>query len=211
MQPLVKICGITNLEDAEIAVSLGAAYLGFIFAESPRKMELDAARIIKRKLKGQVKFVGVFQNQEAAFLNNTADVLGLDFIQLHGVETADFIRILNHPVIKTVELPDPENTNFDFSTLSDLACHAFLFDRPKSDSNNSNWLANVVKHYKESLSKYQPFFIAGGLSSENLHLALSLEPFAVDLASSIESKPGVKDHSKMSEFFQTMIEGANIC
>ncbi len=206
--PELKICGITNLEDAEKSVSLGADYLGFIFAESQRQIALPDARQIKRKLKDQVRFVGVFKDQDPRFVNDTAEVLGLDFVQLHGSESAEYCLQMNRPVIKVVEL----DLLADIPDLSNYraAVQAFLFDRPKSMSKTHDWIEQVASRYGDQLEPYQPFFIAGGLNSENLHHALSLNPFAIDLASGVESEIGKKDHQKLESFVIAM-QGAKSC
>lgn len=198
--PAVKVCGICRLEDACKAVELGAEYLGFIFAESPRSISPQEARSIKKKLQGQAKFVGVFKDQDLRQVNDTAQALGLDFVQLHGKETAEYCRKLSTAVIKAVEI----GAQMDFEIPEGLAVHAILFDRPKALSADTGWLENLAAKLSNELQKYQPFFIAGGLDSRNLESALKLNPYGLDLASSLESEPGVKDHKKMELFFSKL-------
>ena len=206
--PLVKICGIKRLEDAEISVELGASFLGFIFAESPRKIEAADARSIRRKLGATVKFVGVFKDQSAQYVNDTADVLKLDFVQLHGSESPDYCRQLNHATIKVAELRPDEEQVLD---LSEYGPHAFLFDRPKSLSADHSWLSHVVEKMGAELERWCPYFIAGGLTADNLDLALRLDPYGVDTASGVESEPGVKDHKKLEAFFDALKKGSKLC
>lgn len=205
--PLVKICGICRLEDAEKAVELGADFLGFIFAESPRKIEAADARMIRRRLGDRVKCVGVFKDQSAQIVNDTADALKLDFVQLHGSESAQFCSQIHHPIIKAVEL-QPGKT--ELSALSEYGVHAFLFDRPKALSRDAGWLNSVVEDCAAQIDRWRPFFIAGGLTAENLQLALRLDPYGVDTASGVESQPGVKDEKKLESFFQSL-RGSTIC
>jgi phosphoribosylanthranilate isomerase len=208
----IKICGICNLEDAEKCVELGADYLGLIFAESPRQIQPADARQIRRKLKGAIKLVGVFKDQDPRFINDTAEVIGLDLVQLHGAETPDFCQQINHAVIKAIEIPlsNPQDKASSLPDLSAYVVHAFLFDRPKSMSKDEDWLENVVEHYADQIKQWQPFFIAGGLTPENVHMACKLQPFGVDVASGVESEPGKKDHKKLEAFFQQM-QGAKSC
>ena len=193
--PVVKICGIRSLADAERAVELGAEYLGFIFAESPRKIDQADARQIRKRIGSSARIVGVFKDQDLQVVNDIADALRLDFVQLHGSESPDYCKAINAPIIKAVELD--QNSTPD---LSEYLVHAFLFDRPKSKSDDKLWLEKTVKEQKEYLERWRPFFLAGGLNSENLNLALSIDPYGVDTASGVESSPGVKDHVKLENF-----------
>lgn len=202
----VKICGISNLADAEKSVELGAAFLGFIFAESPRKIDPAELRPIRKKLEGRVKLVGVFKNQDFRYINDIAETCKLDFVQLHGNEDANFCAQIAHPIIKAIEL-EPEKV---FPDLSSYCVHAFLFDRPKQYSKEDNWLNLIVEKFRAQIRDWQPFFIAGGLNAANLQMAISLGPYGVDLASGVEAEPGIKDHEKLEQFFQA-VQGAKLC
>lgn len=195
--PVVKICGLRSLEDAEKAVELGAEYLGFIFAESPRKIDQADARQIRKRIGSTAKIVGVFKDQDSQYINDLADALRLDFVQLHGAETPEYCAQISHPIIKAIELDGNEQD------LSNYYVHAFLFDRPKSKSDDTQWLERVVNNHREYLERWRPFFIAGGLSSDNLNIALRLTPYGIDTASGVESSPGVKDHAKLKSFIST--------
>lgn len=213
--PALKICGICNLEDATKCVELGADYLGLIFADSPRQVQPADARIIKRKLAEKVKLVGVFRNQDERFINDTADALNLDFVQLHGSESPEFCLQIARPVIKAIEIAaqtiaDSATDKLLLPDLSNYAVHAFLFDRPKSMSQSPDWLEQVVNQLGEAVQRWQPFFIAGGLTADKLELAFKLNPFGIDLASGVEAQAGVKDHKKLEEFFQAA-RGAKQC
>jgi phosphoribosylanthranilate isomerase len=229
--PSIKVCGICNLEDAEKAVELGAEYIGFIFAESARQVSAADARQIKRKLKGEIKFVGVFRNQDPRFINDTAEVLGLDFVQLHGDESPEYCRQIHKPIIKAIELIPTSNhqkapslsdverhqgvekdakSAEQLARLKDYGVHAFLFDRPKSLAGDTQWLEKIISEYATQLQDWQPFFIAGGLNAQNVQLACKLHPFGIDIASGVEAEPGKKDHKKLEEFFQA-VQGATAC
>lgn len=203
--PEVKICGICNIADAEKSVELGADFLGFIFAESPRQIQAAQAKLIRKKIGNSTKFVGVFKNQDPRFINDTAELLRLDYVQLHGNESPDYCRKISMPVIKALEL-DPAK---ELPNLAEFNVHAFLFDRPKTNRENT-WLHQIVETHGNELLPWQPFFIAGGLTAENVRTAMMLNPFAIDVASGVESSPGVKNHDKLVSFFQA-IKGAGIC
>ena len=216
--PAIKVCGITRIEDAEKSIELGPQYIGLIFAQSPRQISPADARKICKNLRERVQFVGVFKNQDLRFVNDAADTLGLDLIQLHGDESSDYCRQMNHPVIKAIELV-PQAAPFEslngaqselWEKLQDYPVHAYLFDRPKSLRAQHEWLRSVIEQFGSQMQSFQPFFIAGGLNAQNLDLACSLNPFAIDVASAVESEPGIKDHKKLEEFFQAL-QGAKTC
>jgi len=226
MRTQVKICGITNVADAMKSCELGADFLGLIFvSSSPRCVEESEAIRISAKLKElaqpeKTKLVGVFKDVEAEAINRICDIAGLDYIQCHGHETPQFCESLNRPVIKVLEICLPatgelygtEQMEADARHLSaeiekySTNVEYFLFDRPKlpstSLSRHSQWLETAV----EILTKMDlpvPFFFAGGLDSENVNEPLyELQPFAIDVASGVESAPGKKDWPKLNKFFE---------
>lgn len=202
----VKICGICNLADAQKAVELGADYLGFIFAESPRKVELTDLRLIKKELNTQSNFVGVFRDQDYRYVNDMAEICRLDYVQLHGSESPDYCRQISRPIIKAIELCTEES----FPVLSEYSVHAILFDRPKHLSKHDDWLKLIIEKYRAEICDNQPFFIAGGLNAQNVTAALSLNPYGIDVASGVEMDPRRKDHDKLEQFFQA-VQGAKTC
>jgi phosphoribosylanthranilate isomerase len=193
----IKICGITRIEDARRAAELGADFLGFIFiGESPRAMTAEQAKRIRDAVSGP-KFVGVFANEHSSRVNEIAHEVGLDFVQLHGAETDDDIREINVAVIKAMRvgetLPDtkahPNASWLLFDTLSDR--------RGGGTGRRFDW--SLLSLYE----RQQPFLLAGGLSPDNVAAAISLvRPDAVDVASGVESEPGIKDHAKLEKFFE---------
>ncbi|MFA5111506.1 MAG: phosphoribosylanthranilate isomerase [Desulfobaccales bacterium] len=199
----IKICGITNLDDALLAAELGADALGFIFyPKSPRHVAPEAARRIIAHLPPFVAAVGVFVNEEAAFVQDLAAKVRLDWVQLHGRESPDYCRLLNLKVIKGFRIQD-ENSLQELEPFQG-AVQALLLDTYKKGQvggtgESFDWqLAREAK-------KYGRIILAGGLSPENVARAIEVaEPDAVDTASGTEAAPGRKDPAKLSAFFQAI-------
>ena len=124
----VKICGITNLKDAQMAVNYGASALGFIFYDqSPRCIQSEIASQIVAELNGQVAFVGVFVNEKLDQIHAIADEVGLNFIQLHGDETPEYCQKVQLSVIKVFRV----SSEFDGGMMNGYNVHAFLLDTYK--------------------------------------------------------------------------------
>jgi phosphoribosylanthranilate isomerase len=199
----LKICGITNVADAAACIESGANYLGLVFVtSSPRCVELKAAHEICAAAKGRIKTVGVFQDAPVDQMQSIRQQLGLDFIQLHGNETADICNAVA-PSIKAVVL----NAELNLSALKDYGEQLIIFDKPKSGGQTS--LSAEEFSAKITMSEYVParFFFAGSLSEKNIsdtiHQLKNLPGFAgIDIASGIESSPGIKDHEKLKLFCQ---------
>ncbi len=200
--PRIKLCGFRDLKDATAATDLGVDYLGLIFVdESRRRVTVDDAEVICKALKGKVKLVGVFQNSDVEQVNAIVTRLNLDLVQYHGNESPEQCRRTDCPVIKVFQV----SNEFDSTQLHRYrdCVEYFMFDRPKSNADES-WLSNAISILsKERI--HQEFFIAGGLDESNVANAIEgLQPFAVDVASSIENGPGVKDQEKMTRFVETV-------
>jgi len=196
----VKICGITNLEDALLAADLGADALGFIlYPPSPRAITPDAARDIIAQLPPFVTTVGVFVDEAAATVKELAARVGLDWLQLHGQETPEYCRSLGRRVIKGFRIQDEQS----LAALDAFqgAAQAFLLDTYKKGlvggtGETFNWdLAREAR-------KYGPIILAGGLTPANVVQAMATaRPWAVDVASGVEAAPGKKEPGKLRAFF----------
>ena len=196
----VKICGITNLEDALLAADLGAHALGFIFyPNSPRKVEVEAAREIISQLPPFILTVGVFVDEEPQTVRDVAARAGLDWLQLHGQESPDYCRSLGRRVIKAFRIQDE-------SSFTEVACYrgavqALLLDTYKKGQvggtgETFNW--NLARQARQ----YGPIILAGGLTPANVAQAITAaQPQAVDVASGVEALPGKKDPEKLRAFF----------
>ena len=194
----VKICGITNYQDASIAVKLGADALGFIFAPSPRKITPEKALDIIRAIPPFVKTVGVFVNEDSAAIKETILFCGLDLVQLHGDESPDVCRDLMPHTIKAFRVEDK-------SILSMIRPYqgrvrAFLLDTYSEKVRGGtgeifDW--NLVVTGKDL---GVPVILSGGLGPSNIERAIStVKPYAVDVNSGIEEYPGKKDPKLMKE------------
>jgi phosphoribosylanthranilate isomerase len=195
----IKICGITNGDDAIAAVDLGADALGFIFAESPRRTEpRQAAQVISR-LPPLVTTVGVFFNQELSAIQSAMKESGCQVVQLHGEEPDYYVEALAQwPVVKALRVRAAQ----DLERLVPYgAARAFLLDtyvegRPGGTGQAFDWsIAAGAHRFKK------PVILSGGLSSKNVAAALAVvKPHAVDASSGVESAPGKKDREKMRRF-----------
>ncbi len=195
----IKICGITNPEDALDAVSLGVDAIGFIFAPSSKRyVSPDMAQAISIFLPPFVSVVGVFVNQSIDEIEQTIVRCQLDVVQLHGDESPQFCQGITRRVIKAFRVAQPE----------DLACieyyqgfvSSFLLDTKVQNMDGGtgrifDWgLALKAKEYQT------PLILAGGINAQNLNKAFQMvNPYAVDLSSSVEASPGKKDYHKMQE------------
>lgn len=196
----VKICGLTNLDDALAAEELGADYLGFIFfTKSPRRIYHEKALDIIVNLKGRAKKVGLFYNQEIEFVKKTAGMCRLDLCQLHGDESPEYVDQFKGEfgVIKSFKIKE----GFDFSILEKYKnADYFLFDTfkegvPGGTGTAFDWDLIAGREF------IKPIFLAGGLKPGNVReAAAKINPFAVDVASGVEISPGVKDHKLLAEF-----------
>ncbi|MFO8057679.1 MAG: phosphoribosylanthranilate isomerase [bacterium] len=197
----VKVCGITNREDAEVAVSGGADYLGFNFYPlSPRYVDPDTVRSIMFDLRGLVQTVGVFVNEHADTIEEICDRAGIEIIQLHGNEGAAFCRRLVRPVIKAFPLSERS----DLSGMKEFHTWGHLVDSRTSGYGGSgvtvDWELAV-----EARDSCEKLWLAGGLDAENVREAIqTVKPWGVDAASRIESEPGKKDHQKMLDFLKAV-------
>lgn len=199
MTTKVKICGITNIDDALDAIELGADYLGFIFyPESKRYMVPEKFAEILDDIPFEIKKVGVFVNSDPEMVIDLAVEFSLDFLQFHGDEKPEYCNQFGRPFIKAIR---PQNIS-DLAALKNYECEFALVDSFVQGSFGgtgivSNWdLARKAKEYK-------PLFLSGGLKAENVQAAIStVSPFAVDVCSAVEQRPGIKDYHKMEEFIK---------
>ncbi len=203
--PKIKFCGITNLRDAERAVSAGAWAVGLIFwPGSPRCCELEAAAEIAAALKRRVEVVGVFVNPTLERLAETADAVELTIIQLHGEEGPIFCgevaRRTGCRVIKAARV----HSGADLQALS-----AFHTDFHLLDSFVPGVLGGTGETFEWELARGHrgnaPLILSGGLTPGNVAGAIAeVRPFAVDVASGVEFSPGRKDPAKLEAFAQAV-------
>ncbi|HUL15662.1 MAG TPA: phosphoribosylanthranilate isomerase [Terriglobales bacterium] len=204
----VKICGITRWEDARLACDLGASALGFNFYEkSLRAIAPAAAWDIIRRLPSFVAPVGVFVNWESSAVIVLAKSLRLSAVQLHGGEDPATVAecAKQFPVIKAFRVA----ADFDLSKLDSFkSASAFLFDAPPSGQDSAHFGGTGQTTNREAArdaAKSHRILLAGGLTPENVAEAIRfVRPYAVDVASGVESAPGIKDPAKLREFFSAV-------
>jgi phosphoribosylanthranilate isomerase len=195
---IVKICGITNQEDATAAIEGGATAIGFNFyPRSPRYIAPERAGEIESE-KG-VRRVGVFVDEAPARIEEIAKLARLDVAQLHGAETA-----AGYPASLPVWKGARVGPGFDFALFRDCPAEALLLDGPAGALFGG---AGHAFDWKLAANAPKPIIVAGGLDASNVALAVALvHPWGVDACSRIESAPGKKDNRKMSEFLRAALE-----
>lgn len=195
----VKICGITSLDDALVAVEAGADALGFVFFEkSPRYLGPEAAARIIEKIPPFVQAVGLFVNAELDFVNRTADGCGLDIVQLHGDESPAYCRLVRRRVMKAFRVRGPES----LVSLADYRVAAYLLDAYSPNAYGGTG-ESFDWDCAEGAKEYGPIVLAGGLNPDNIARAVAkVAPYAVDVSSGVESSPGRKDPEKVRRFIR---------
>jgi phosphoribosylanthranilate isomerase len=203
MSVKVKICGITNLEDALSAAGFGANMLGFNFyAKSSRYLSRQDAANIAKQVPSAVLKVGVFVNATADEISEIADAVKLDVIQLHGDEDDNFIRVIGHvterPVIKAFRINHDSTIDAVLNSDADaVLLDAVVIGEFGGTGRTFDW--NLVSQ----LSRNKQVFLAGGLTPENVAEAISIvRPYAVDVASGVEIENRKKDTVKMKTFIE---------
>ena len=197
----VKICGITNYEDAEAALDMGADLLGFNFyAKSPRFVPPDKAREIINKLPGFIDIAGVFVNESIERIHEIQNICQLDWVQLHGDESPEFCKqFLSHnvKVMKAIRVKEQN----DVQSAEDYFTDAILldaFDPEKYGGTGLSFDWNVIGHINKRI------FLAGGINPDNAAEAVELGVYGIDVCSGIEAEPGKKDHRKVKKLFENI-------
>ncbi len=195
----VKICGITNLDDAMAAVDAGADALGFIFyKESPRYIVPSKAGEIIKRLPPFVKAVGVFVNEKESEIRRVIESTRIDILQLHGEELPGFCVLFNKPVIKAIRVKERES----ITCLAKYNVSAFLLD-----SYNRKGYGGTGEGFDLDIAVeakiYGRIILSGGLTPENVMGAIDkVMPYAVDVSSGVEASKGKKDHDKVRLFIE---------
>lgn len=200
----LKICGITSWTDARRACDAGADFLGFNFClRSPRYIAPAKARKIIRRLPRRVDAVGVFVNEDETTLLQIARMTGLAYLQLHGDETPAAVARLkcSLPVIKAVRVRGSFRPAqlARFKHAPEILLDGFHRSQRGGTGKTFNW------HFAKRARKYGHIFLAGGLTPENIGEAIRVaRPYAVDICSGVESKPGKKDPQKLKQLVRAM-------
>lgn len=198
----VKICGITNLEDAQTAQGCGADFVGFVFADSPRKIDPEKARDIIAQLSPSVKIVALFVNEIKEKVLEVMERMGrVDLLQFHGDETSEYCKYFKaKEIIKAFRIKDEASIelirgfdNIDFALLD-------TFKQGQYGGTGKGFdlgLATGVKQFDI------PLFLSGGLRPDNVKEAVEkVKPFCVDVSSGVEKEPGKKDAGLVISFIK---------
>jgi len=200
----VKICGITQLEDAEAAVTAGAGAIGFIFwPQSPRFIDPHRARVIAAALPPFVTPVGVFVNQPLDYVNGVASLVRLGVVQLHGDETPQFASAVTRPVMKAVSIGSADTRLWPARVRLLLDVHDPL--ARGGTGRTIDWAAAA------ELASQRKVVLAGGLKPENVADAVArVRPYGIDVSSGVERSPGIKDHQRLRALFEAVHDAGHI-
>jgi phosphoribosylanthranilate isomerase len=193
----IKICGITNLEDARLCVAAGADALGFIFVErTPRYVTPDTAAAIVAALPPFVTPVGVFWDHPAGHVKAVAEQCRLGALQFHGDESPEDLEQYRIPVIKTLKIAGPA----DLDRMAGYRVAAFLLDSP------SRWSEGPARpvipwDVAAEMARRHPVLLSAGLTPDNVGEAVRrVRPYGVDVNSGVEARPGRKDADRVTRF-----------
>lgn len=203
----IKICGITELDDALHAVDCGADALGFVFYErSPRAITSKRAQAIIAKLPPFVTVVGLFVNEDPLNVRVIADHCGLDVIQYHGDESPEMVRLAPRRSIRALRVRESETLN-DISNYpgSALLLDAWVSGAFGGTGVRCNW------EIAAAIAKDRPVILAGGLTPDNVAEAIqTVHPYGVDVSSGVEDAPGRKDRKKVAAFIRAAQIAAHV-
>ena len=197
----VKICGITNYEDAAAAMDMGADLLGFNFyPKSPRYIPAAKAAEIINRLPAFIDIAGVFVNESIEQIHETKNLCQLDWIQLHGDEDPEFckeFRSHNVKIMKAIRVKDQTDVERAENFFTD-AILLDAFDPEKYGGTGITFDWNIIGHIGKRI------FLAGGINPDNAADAIKLGVYGIDVCSGIEAEPGIKDHKKMKKLFENI-------
>jgi phosphoribosylanthranilate isomerase len=194
----VKICGITNIEDALAAASLGVDAVGFVFAPSLRRVEPSTAREIIRRLPGLLVKVGVFVNQDFSEVEAIAAECDLSALQFHGDESPEYCERFSLPTLKAIRIKNLDSLKeMERFPRSHLLLDTFSSTQAGGTGVSFPW--EIARTAKEG----RDFILSGGLNPGNVREAIQyVRPFGVDVSSGVESMPGKKERVNMMEFLK---------
>jgi phosphoribosylanthranilate isomerase len=195
-----KICGITNLSDAQAAAVHGASAIGFIFYEkSSRAISIEDAKFISRHLSNDISKVGVFVNHDKAFIEKAIRSVSLNIIQLHGDETPGFCKQFEVPVLKALRIKDKASLSvIDQYNVAGFLLDTFSTKQYGGTGETFDW--SLLNGKLET-----SIILSGGLNPDNILDAIdSVNPAAIDVNSGVEISPGKKDHQKINLLFENL-------
>lgn len=214
----IKICGTTNLEDAQMCVEAGADALGFIFAESPRKIDNTTAAKIVSLLPPTVEKIAVVQNQPLEPVEATVKVAKLTLVQLHGHEDSNYVETLFRDLATRVVIANPQlrirkarerlgGSGIELGpnhAIFALLYDSTLFGKSGGTGVSWNWKKEATS-FREFAERGTRAIVAGGLTPENVGEAIRiLRPWGVDVVTGVEREPGKKDPKKVKAFIEAV-------
>ena len=207
MRTRVKICGITNIDDALSAVEAGCDALGFVFyAKSPRAVTPEQAAEIISKLPAFVTSVALFVNESSEIVNQVIAKTGVDLLQFHGDESVEFCSAFSRPYIKALRMKPELDLTAQFETYASsqgILLDAYTPGIPGGTGESFDW-----SRIPEELAT--KIILAGGLSAENVAEAIAqVSPYAVDVSGGVEASKGIKDPNKMTDFMNEVYRANN--
>lgn len=201
----VKICGITDVNTALHAAACGADAIGFVFAESKRKVEPASACAISEQLPQHIERIGVFVNETRDRIEEIVTEAKLTMVQLHGDETPEFCDLFSVPVIKALSI----NSEQDLLELNKYPCEMILLDSPKGKYRGGNGTTFDWGFLAGAQMNGKKIILAGGLDERNVEMAVNLtRPFMLDVSSGVETD-GKKDRNKIKGFIEKAKNAVN--
>lgn len=193
----VKICGITDVKEVEFLNELKPDYIGFVFAAGRRKISPEKALELKKHTDDSIQTVGVFVNEDIDRIVQIVESGATDIIQLHGDEDAEYIKKLKirtkKEIIKAVRVRNANDIEKSKNTEADYILYdTFVKDAYGGSGRTFDW---------EMLPKGEKYFLAGGISADNADIALSYEPYCIDVSSGVETE-GKKDKEKVRKLIE---------
>lgn len=191
----LKICGITNKEDAIMISNLGADAIGFVFAKSKRKVTPERAKEIIEILPPFITTVGIFMDTTLNEVNEISEFTSIDVIQLHGNETPQYCNKVKKKVIKGIAITATDTRETLLSKMKNYSVSAFILDPGRGSGKAFDW--NIAKGIEKNI------IIAGGLTPDNVKQVISdLHPYGVDVSTGVEKAYGKKDRKKVEKFIK---------
>ncbi|OCC16118.1 Phosphoribosylanthranilate isomerase [Dissulfuribacter thermophilus] len=197
---MIKICGITNLEDLKLIASLRPDAVGFVFARSPRQVGIEAVKKMVDELPPGISTFGVFVNPEKDLVDFAIREAGIDIVQLHGDESPEFCKLFPQRVVKALRVKADDD--LDRFKVYEPYVRGFLVDAWCAQSYGGTGKRVDLELAKRLCGMFKrPVILAGGLDPSNLDEVLTcVQPFGVDVSSGVEERPGKKDLKRVKDF-----------
>lgn len=211
----LKICGLRRVEDIEIVNKYKPDYIGFVFAKSKRQVSLKEAKVLKAKLHPEIKAVGVFVNEPIENICKCVEEGVIDCVQLHGDEGREYIinlkKQISLPIIKAFRVGNIEELTSKLEEIEWLPIDYYLFDTYTAETYGGSGESFEWCKLKSLIGRQiqKPYFLAGGIGSDNLRQAIAQRPYAIDMSSKLETNAYFKDENKIKQvidIFNEMID-----